>query len=156
MRTSITDKMMFQPAPEFCETAKRIVEAPAFKWKFHHVDVDRIQFLYEFSCVETDMAACILCVKQPYKNMLAFLLGNNTPEYVICVFGHHAEGKSEKWRQIVMLHELEHIQVDGKIKEHDVQDFKYILKAFGIDWQADRELPDITKLKPSDAILPSF
>lgn len=153
MRTSIKDTMLFRPAPEYYEIAKRVVESPAFKWHFHHIELDRIIFLYELTCQETNMAACVIDIKQPYSNLLAMLYVEQNmlpPDFIICIFGHHAEMKSDEWKLMVMLHELEHIQADGKLKDHDVEDFAYILRKFGVDWHADTDLPDITKLAVTD------
>jgi predicted metallopeptidase len=54
---------------------------------------------------------------------------------------------SDNQKKIVMWHELRHVSIGPKglkVAPHEVDDFKSILREFGIDWnEFDQEVPDI-------------
>jgi len=138
--------MIFKPRPEFREIARRLQEAPALKWRLFHINLDRVGFYYEETCEKSKCAAECLPVIEPWKSVLAdcgiFL------DWLIVVYGYHAEGKSREWLQIVLYHELRHIGIDGRRVEHSVEEFDDILQHCGLMWAAGREpLPDICRLK---------
>ena len=138
--------MIFRQAPELREIAKQIQENWAVKWKLFHIDLNRVGFLYESSCEETKYAGECRQVGQPWKGLLED--AGIDWDYVIEVYGFHAEGKSREWLQILLYHEMRHIGFDGKLVKHNIEDFRDVLLEFGLDWHADKELPDILKLKP--------
>lgn len=63
--------------------------------------------------------------------------------YIITVYEPNVMGLSEEQLQLVVFHELLHISTDGKLRSHDVQDFRTILEEFGLNWLHDDELPSI-------------
>lgn len=64
-------------------------------------------------------------------------------DFVITVYKPNVEVFSEDQIKVLLLHQLMHIGVEtndkGEIKKyiipHSVQDFRYILKTYGLDWQ---------------------
>ena len=138
--------MQFRLAPELREIAKQLLEQPALKWRLYHIILDRVEFLYEVTCEETDKAGECRRVNEPWHTLLAE--HGDYLHWVITVYGYHAEGKSREWLQILIYHELRHIGIDGKIVEHDIESFRDILREVGIDWDEDKELPDLMKLEP--------
>lgn len=64
--------------------------------------------------------------------------------FIITFYEPNVQDMSENQHKILMLHELKHIQDDGKIRPHDVEDFSSILHNYGIDWNKNgQEVPDI-------------
>lgn len=63
-------------------------------------------------------------------------------DFIIELSGNLWESLDEQTKYILLLHEMMHIKVmynkKGEkqlgIKDHDVQDFSYIIKKYGIDW----------------------
>lgn len=60
-------------------------------------------------------------------------------DFTITIFEPNVRGMSEEQLRIVMFHELLHIGEDYlSVRPHDLEDFKYIIDRFGVDW-ADKE-----------------
>jgi predicted metallopeptidase len=62
-------------------------------------------------------------------------------DFVITIFEPNAERLNDEQKRILMFHELLHVGIinDGNeeiysIVPHDIEDFKYIINRFGIDW----------------------
>jgi len=141
--------MIFRPAPELREIAEELKSVTALMWRFHHIDPARIGFFYETTCEKTDKVAELTPVDPLWWSVLDEF--GVYWDYLIAVYGYHAEGKSRNWLKILVYHELRHIGIDGKLVKHQVEDFKDILREFGIDWlDNDPDLPDIAKL-PANA-----
>jgi predicted metallopeptidase len=71
--------------------------------------------------------------------------------YIITFYEPNIQDFTENQKKILMLHELKHIQEDGKVRLHDVEDFASILHRYGIDWNNYRqEVPDILAGGDSD------
>jgi len=68
-------------------------------------------------------------------------------DFIITFYEPNIEILSENQRKILMLHELKHIGIGErglKLEEHDIEDFRSILKEYGIDWnRMEEEVPDI-------------
>jgi predicted metallopeptidase len=69
-------------------------------------------------------------------------------DFIITFYYNNTSMLSENQQKIVMLHELMHIGMGPKglkLVHHDVEDFKVILREFGLDWGAldNRDVPDI-------------
>jgi len=141
------DDMIFRMAPELREIAEDLKATQAIMWRLYHVDLDRGGCVYETTCEHSDDAAKCRKVDEPWRSILADC--GLEWDWLIEVYGSHAEDKSREWMQILIYHELRHIGILGKIVKHDIEDFSDILAEFGIEWSADKgELPDITKLEP--------
>lgn len=82
-------------------------------------------------------------------------MSENAYDFMITVYEKNCADLSDAQMEILIWHELMHIGVEAKddgtasyyIKDHDVQDFRAILKAHGVDWA----LPEWSK-KPDDQI----
>jgi len=63
-------------------------------------------------------------------------------DYIVELSNELWDKLNEETKKILMLHELMHIKVSYNkkaeiqlgIKDHDIQDFSYIVKKYGIDW----------------------
>ena len=45
---------------------------------------------------------------------------------------------------LLIMHELLHIDDDFEgLLKHDIQDFKFIVATYGVNWDTDQNLPDI-------------
>lgn len=76
-------------------------------------------------------------VKGPYRALVDY-------QFIITFYEPNIQDLSENQQKILMLHELKHIQEDGKIRPHDVEDFSDILHRYGIDWSNNgQDVPDI-------------
>lgn len=79
-------------------------------------------------------------VKLNYQAWLPF-------DFIITFYQPNTETRTENQQKIIMLHELEHIGIgrDGlKLEDHDVEDFRNILKKYGLNWNDfDVDVPDI-------------
>lgn len=63
--------------------------------------------------------------------------------YIIQLYQTDWENWTAAQRNIVLFHELLHIEGEGGNKKHDVEDFRLLLKNLGIDYVGNPELPDI-------------
>lgn len=58
-------------------------------------------------------------------------------DFIITGYKPHCEILTEKAMKILMLHELMHaVYENGKCttRQHDLQDFRYIVEKYGVDW----------------------
>ena len=70
-------------------------------------------------------------------------------DFMITVYEKNCEGMTDEQMEILIWHELMHIDVseleDGSvvysIKDHDVQEFRAILELHGVDWALPNETP---------------
>jgi hypothetical protein len=76
-------------------------------------------------------------------------------DFIITFYEANTELLSENQKKILMLHELKHVGIGEKglkLEEHNIEDFKDILKRYGIDWNClDENVIDI--LSEDDIIL---
>ena len=110
------------------------------------VKADRIKIIYlesdrqkknTFGVVHAD------CEKIPDSKRWAI-----DADFVITVYTQNVVRFTEEQKKVLMLHELMHIGVEtndkGNLKKymvpHSVQDFFYILKTYGLDWDSDPQL----------------
>lgn len=106
-----------------------------------YIDTDRILFIRETLGGMSKAAAKCRLVQEPYASLLSEL--GHDVDWIIEFYSYHTEGKSPEWLAILMLHELMHIGADGKIVDHDIKDFRDILRGVGVDWSSYSNLPDI-------------
>lgn len=60
-------------------------------------------------------------------------------DFTITIFEPNVRGMSEEQLKILMMHELMHIGKDFiSVRPHDLEDFKYIVDRFGVNW-AEKE-----------------
>lgn len=56
-------------------------------------------------------------------------------DFTITIFAPNVVGMTEDQLKILMMHELMHINKDyTSAKPHDLEDFKYIVERFGVNW----------------------
>ena len=60
-------------------------------------------------------------------------------DFTITIFEPNVRGMSEEQIKILLTHELLHIGEDfNSVRPHDLEDFKYIIDRFGVNW-AEKE-----------------
>jgi predicted metallopeptidase len=143
MAAKITKKMLFMPSVALRTLADRIIRA--YPEHFDHIELDRVYFCTEVNGKPSGANA--VCHK--LNKLTSDLLIHVGAEYdfIIAFFSDAVDGKSEKWFQILMFHELLHIGPDGKLVDHDIEEFVAVLDIAGHRWQSDKNLPDIIKKK---------
>lgn len=63
-------------------------------------------------------------------------------DFTITIFEPNVEGMTEEQLKILMIHELLHIDRDYQsIRPHDLEDFRYIVNNYGVDWAKVKEKP---------------
>jgi hypothetical protein len=80
-------------------------------------------------------------IKEVYKAYLPY-------DFIITFYDCHTNMLNENQMKVLMLHELGHIEYGTrgwKLRPHDVEDFKQILRKYGLDWSTldNRDVPDI-------------
>ena len=64
-------------------------------------------------------------------------------DFTITIFQPNVEELTEEQLKIVLFHELLHIGRDFEsVEPHDLQDFRYIVNRFGVDWAKPKEKKD--------------
>jgi len=144
----ILDSMEFEPEPEIRRLALRIIKA--YPEALGHIEIDRVAFYLEITgtparCGRRVAGGACFKVRPPFRETLA--LAGSKVEWIVAFFSAETEGKSDEWLAVLMLHELMHIGPDGKLVEHDIEDFSTVLHTAGIDWAEDRNVPDIIRKK---------
>lgn len=71
-------------------------------------------------------------------------------DFIITMYEPNVSMLDDNQKKIVMLHELQHIEIGSKglkIRDHDIEDFSNIVKAFGYNWNDwlndEVQVPDI-------------
>lgn len=100
---------------------------------------------------------CCRIVREPIKFFTDY---NGKPiDFIIEVFSANFEARTKKCKpetaelflDRILLHELLHIDPLGeKLRGHNVQDFTYCLKNWGIDWLNPNEQLELLETKTSD------
>ncbi len=135
--------MRCMPSPDMKKLAERVIKA--YPDEFGHIEIERVLFLHEISGSKIRWAGFCREVMPPYGDLLA-IQGVHV-DWIIEFYSCATEGKSDRWLQILMYHELMHIGVDGKARYHDLEEFSDVLHLAGIDWIEDEGLPDIVRKK---------
>lgn len=68
-------------------------------------------------------------VQERYKDFCPF-------DYLVTVYEPNVEGFSDRQIGILLHHELLHINRDGSLNPHDVNEFRQIIEEYGADWDA--------------------
>lgn len=55
-------------------------------------------------------------------------------DFTITIFKPNVQGMTGGQLRILMFHELLHIGEDYELAPHDLEDFRYIVDQFGVDW----------------------
>lgn len=126
---------------------KKIIEShPLLVNLKSFVKADRIKIIYLESDKQKKNTLGVVhadCEKIPDSRRWAI-----DADFVITVYTQNVVRFTEEQKKVLMLHELMHIGVEtndkGNLKKymvpHSVQDFFYILKTYGLDWDFDPQL----------------
>lgn len=75
-----------------------------------------------------------LCEKVQEKNKWGI-----PADFTITIFEPNVVGMSEEQLRILLFHELLHIGEDYQLAPHDLEDFRYIIDRYGVDWDEVKE-----------------
>jgi predicted metallopeptidase len=143
MAVKITNAMLFLPDEKLRNLADRIIKA--YPEHFDHIELERVYFCTEVNGKPS--GACAVCHKVNKLTRDLLIHVGYEYDFLIAFFSEATDGKSEKWLQILMFHELLHIGPSGKLVDHDIEEFLEVIEMAGSRWQADKNLPDIVKKK---------
>jgi predicted metallopeptidase len=136
------DLMDCEPSPEYEELANKIIDKRPEVQHIREYEF-KIGYVLSYEAKKKDgkiVFADCRKVNSPYLAYLPY-------DYIITVYEPNIDMLSENHKKIVMLHELCHPMIGPRgltNRPHDVEDFKFILHEFGIDWnEFDQEVPDI-------------
>lgn len=138
-RPKLSKSMVYMPDARMRKLAERVIKA--YGDRLDHIDLDRVLFLREITGKESGAAGICRMVATPYRQILCGL--GLDVEWIIEFYSAATDGKSREWEAILMYHELSHIGPDGKIVDHDIEDFTSILSTVGIEWVSNNNLPNI-------------
>lgn len=92
--------------------------------------------------------AHIMAVREPYKIFMEFP-NDQEPHFIIEVFDDNINSRGleksqiDKFVKLVLFHELLHIDQNGKLQPHDIEDFSTMQKIFGNSWMSNFDkVPD--------------
>jgi hypothetical protein len=105
-----------------------------FGQRLGHVDADKILFARVVGSSASWLGK-VWRIKSPY-HLLAAVDGGEAFEYILAINDDRCRGVfvSPLMEVMVVLHELQHIGRDGKLEKHDVEDFAWMIREFGVDW----------------------
>ena len=123
----------FIEAPDVKELVESLLveDATLEHPKFSHIDVSKIRFLTKVGNSKGFVAKVKSYGEEEY------LANSNTVKYVITINQGKYDPLAVDIKKKVLTHELLHIPVDflhGKLYRHDVQDFSFMIREYGIDW----------------------
>lgn len=121
---------MYGQAPGIKELAEKIIE---LKEDLFHVRDYEVGFLY---CdTEKKLAGSIVFADCTKTN--ALLKYYSGFDFIITLYEPNIIDLTDEQLQVLLYHELLHIGIDGKLRQHTVQDFHQILYEHGLDWIED-------------------
>lgn len=135
--------MALEQSPEYREIAEKILDK--FPVAFGHIELDKVLFLRETEKAPKKYAD-IKAVKSPYSFLTEL-------KFIITVYEPMVQGLSEAQLNMLIYHELMHIDVDfQKVKKHNIEDFRELISTYGVNWDIDPNLPNI--LEDEETIVP--
>ena len=130
-----------EPSRELRRMAEKIIKKYPEFWFIREWNI-KIGYVLNYRKKDGERTVYGDCRKVP-DSLKAYL----PYDFVITFYARNTEMLSQEQLQVVMLHELTHIDLTEKglrVKPHDIEDFKKILDEFGTNWsEYGAELPDI-------------
>jgi hypothetical protein len=125
------DKLFIADAGELRDLAERVIEEAGIE-ALNNTDLDRIGFVV----VEGDSGDYLgKAIKVPPLYRL-FLKKN----FIIMFNATRIEAETSGKYDMIMLHELVHCNTEyDLIRGHDIEDFSWMLRKYGLDWATDKE-----------------
>lgn len=138
-------KPYFEEATWLKQIAYRIVEAREELYHILELGID-IGFLL---CDEEKMNGNRKVYGECRK--VTGLLSHYCPhDFVIVIYEPNIVEFTDAQIQVLLYHEMLHIGYDGKIQQHDIEDFYYVIMKHGISWQKDENLKPIVPISGGD------
>lgn len=111
---------------EVDELAKEVTRSENDEFGLGMIDLTEIQFV----------RAKRVCKKYADVRKIGFPANLFTKKKWLVSLYNSFEDLSREKKKIVMIHELLHIDLEkGKLKKHDVEDFRDIIERFGLNWE---------------------
>ena len=124
---------------EYADDVKKIAEQVIKEYEqFKHINIDDIFFIRTSKHI---MSGHVLGRTHELIDMVKFLTKKKYIIEIPPVF----DTKNDKVKSIIIEHELMHIPIDNKkgLVGHDIEDFKEIIKKYGIEWISELEEAEI-------------
>jgi len=68
----------------------------------------------------------------------------HTYEYIIEIFKHNVEAMSREQIILLLYHEMRHINIEGKLVEHEINDWVCMIDKLGPNWATTKaSVPDL-------------
>lgn len=130
-----------QISEEYAEIAARVLEREASLADVKNSLATIVYLTSEQAKTTNGKKVCAQCEKVPDKYKWSV-----PADYTITVFLPNVEGFDEEQKEILMFHELLHVDItfnaDGTenygVRPHDYEDFKEIIDRFGTEWSNER------------------
>lgn len=112
-----------------------------FSEQLNHIKPSRIEYV-AFSKKKSKKMAYVMSVKPVYSLLI-------NADYFLCVHLERWVELTVSEKRVLILHELSHIPQNGfdesskeyrRLIDHDVQDFAFIIKAFGVNWEESEKI----------------
>lgn len=121
----------YNVAADVQELAKIVLQEDAASPhpKFSHIDLSKVFFLRE-ACDKPKMyVAKIKGLRPPFNFITDY-------RYIVTVAQNPYDSKDKDTQKKVIEHEFMHIDTEfkGDIIKHDVEDFRAMIKQYGVDW----------------------
>ncbi len=101
-----------------------------YKESIGHVNLDKVVFLENLT---KSPAYKFACTKKASKEERVF--NENKTKFYIIFYKKNMDGLTDNQKAMVCYHELLHIDFDNEnIVRHDVEDFNFLLKKYGINY----------------------
>jgi len=127
---------MYYAGPDIREMAEQIIEA---KEELGHVRDFSVDYLWNDVEVKTKKGPVLARCYKP-TGLERYYCDH---DFVVVVYEPNVIDMSEAHLQVIIYHELLHIGEDGKLKDHDINDFRKIIEKYGYDWIDDEIEPII-------------
>ena len=118
---------------EYSQIAQELIETEAVLLDIRRNDVTIIYLSSDKEKKSKGKFVCGECEKVPDKYKWAV-----PADFTITIYDPNCEGMTADQMRILILHELMHIGIteQGKffVVPHDIEDFEYIIKEYGLHW----------------------
>lgn len=127
---------MYEEAPDIKEIAEQLINSIE---DLNHIDLLDIKVGYLYSDNEKKQRGNkVFADITQVAGLLSYYCDYH---FIVTVYEPNVIDLTDAQIQVLIYHELLHIDSEGKLRGHDVQDFYTILDRYGLDWSNDDSLP---------------